>query len=404
MEVRSKHPVDHVLLVTVFLLIIFGIIMITSIGVPKSIKLSAPQVLYPNCEDSQVNCYLILQKHLIRVFVGFILMIAAFKIPLKIWRTLSLPIFVLSVLALFVVLLIGTDNNTFARSWINFSQGSIQPAEFAKIALILYFARWMEKKSVELQSFQQGFIPFCVISSFVILPVILQPDLGSTLIFTSISVVIYFVAGARIRDLLFGAVVAGLIAAIVVSNVTYLRERFQVFLHQDEACEESYCWQSEQANIAVGSGGFWGKGLTQGIQKSYWLPQASDDFIFAASAEELGFFRIVFVVIAYLVVAYRGYHISLHAPTKFSMLVAAGLTTAIVLQAFLNIAVNIDLFPITGITLPFVSYGGSSLATSLLGVGILLHISQYTTEYAYNAHRRRNRGTHFSKYRRFRRT
>lgn len=402
MDIRFRHPIDHVLLVMVFFLLVFGIIMITSIGVPKSIKLSAPHVEYPNCEDSQVDCYLILKKHLTRVFVGLLFMILAYKIHFGFWRKISLPLFVFSVFLLLAVLLFGAKNNTFARSWINIWESSLQPAEFAKLALIFYFARWMEKRSQELKSFQNGFIPFCVISSFVILPVVLQPDLGSTLVFSAISVAIYFVAGARIRDLVFGFLVAMIVSVVIVTNVDYLRNRFSVFLHKSENCSESYCWQSEQANIAVGSGGFWGTGLTQGIQKSYWLPQASDDFIFAASAEELGFLRILCIVIIYFIIAYRGYLIALQAPTKFSMLVASGITTWIIAQAFINIAVNISLFPITGITLPFISYGGSSLSSTLIGVGVLLNISQFTLDHANNSNRRRNRGTYIPKYRRFR--
>lgn len=400
MTSRTKHPIDHILLITVFLLIVFGIIMITSIGVPKSIKLSAPSIDFPNCELEAVDCYFILKKHVIRVAIALLLMMGVSKIHYKFWRRLSLPVFVVAVVTLIVVLLFGASNNTFAKSWFNIWNGSLQPAEFAKLALIFYFARWMEKKSTDLQSFQLGFIPFCFITSVIIVPIIFQPDLGSTLVIIAISVAIYFVAGVRIRDLVFGALVAGLISGIFVLNVDYLRNRFHAFLFQGDSCTESYCWQSEQAGIAVGSGGMWGQGLTQGIQKSYWLPQATDDFIFAASAEELGFFRILFVIVAYVVIGYRGFHIALHAPTKFSMLVATGITTWIVAQAYLNIAVNISLFPITGVTLPFISYGGSSLLATLIGVGVLINISQYTTYYAYSANRRRDRGSYIPKYRR----
>ena len=155
------------------------------------------------------------------------------------------------------------------------------------------------------------------------------------------------------------------------------------------------CWQTEQANIAVGSGGLFGKGLTQGIQKSYWLPQTTDDFIFAASAEELGFLRIVLIVFAYIVIAYRGFIIATRAPDYFSQLLATGITSWIIFQAFINISVNIGLFPVTGITLPFISYGGSSMVTTLLAVGVLLNISRHTTpHYENRLFRRRDRGTH----------
>ncbi len=194
-----------------------------------------------------------------------------------------------------------------------------------------------------------------------------------------------------------------LAAIIVVTSVPHVRERFQGFLRVDEECIEDYCWQSQQANIAVGSGGLWGKGLTQGVQKSYWLPQASDDFIFAASSEELGFLRIIFVVLAYLVIALRGYSIADRAKNNFETFVAVGLTTWITVQAFINIAVNTALLPVTGITLPFVSYGGSSLVASLIGIAILLHISEHTTYHASSVNRWRNRRPRRSKPRRYRR-
>jgi len=248
----------------------------------------------------------------------------------------------------------------------------------------------MDEKNKDVESFQYGFLPFCVISGLLLLPVILQPDLGSTLVLAIIAVSIYFVAGARIRHLALGAFAALLISMMVIANVSHVRERFLAYVSLDQECSENYCWQTQQANIAVGSGGFWGKGLTQGVQKSLWLPQASDDFIFAASAEELGFIRIFLVVITYVFIAYRGYKIANTAPDRFSMLLATGITTWITAQAFINIGVNTGLLPVTGITLPLVSYGGSSILSTLIGIGILLNISKYTTPY--DTHRFHGRG------------
>ena len=179
---------------------------------------------------------------------------------------------------------------------------------------------------------------------------------------------------------------------MLIANMTHLRERFVSYVTLDKECVQDYCWQSVQANIAVGSGGIFGKGLTQGVQKSYWLPQASDDFIFAASAEELGFIRIFLVVLIYAYIGYRGFKIANTAPDRFSMLLATGITTWIVAQAFINIAVNVGLMPVTGITLPLVSYGGSSILSTLIGIGILINISKYSTPYAsHRIYGRRNR-------------
>ena len=400
---RKAFKFDTTLALAVFFLLIFGLIMITSIGVPKSISLSAPGVDYPNCSDATVDCYLLFKKHLFRLLVGGIAFFIALKLPSRFWKKTA-PVLFASVFILLVsVLIIGQSFGTIATNWLRIFDTSLQPSEFAKLGLIVYLAYWFTKRKAVVQSFQNGFIPFCIISGIIILPVVLQNDYGSTMVIGLISIAMYFVAGAKLRHIGLGLFLALIAAIVVISSVPHVRERFQGFLRVDEECIEDYCWQSQQANIAVGSGGFWGKGLTQGVQKSYWLPQASDDFIFAASSEELGFSRIIFVVLAYFIISWRGFVIANKAKNTFDMLLAVGITTWITVQAFINIAVNTALLPVTGITLPFVSYGGSSLLASLIGIAILLNISGNTNHYANRIHRggyRRARSAKSCRYRR----
>lgn len=393
-----KMQADKWLLLSVFILLIFGLVMITSIGVPKSIQLSAPDILYPNCSDQQVDCYFLFKKHLQRMILGIICLIIVTKIPYRFWRRTSSFWYGAAVVLLFIVLFSGFQFTTFAKSWLVFFNTSLQPIEFAKLALIFYLAHWMERKNKDIESFQYGFLPFCIVSGMMLVPILLQPDLGGLLIVMAVAACMFYAAGARIRHLALGGFIVFVVGLLLVSNVDRVHDRFQAFLNQDKNCAEDYCWQTEQANIAVGTGGFWGKGLTQGVQKSYWLPQASDDFIFAASAEELGFWRIMLVVILYAIIAYRGFHIASRAPDKFSNLTAVGITSWISLQAFMNIAINIGLMPVTGITLPFVSYGGSSLVATLIAVGVLLHISKHASQYAPSASRRGDRRTYNTKY------
>ncbi len=395
---RKNHG-DKVLFAMILILVCFGLVMITSIGVPKSIQLSAPDILYPNCSDPNVDCYLLFKNHLLRLFIGGICLFIATKIPMKFWKKISVVFFGGMVVTLIVLLILGSSYTTFARSWLVLFNTSLQPIEFAKLALILYLANWMEKKSGQIDTFEYGFLPFCIVTGVMILPILLQPDLGGTLVVALIAVAMFFAAGARLRHLALGAFVTLMAGIIIVSSVGHVRDRFSAFFNVDKNCSEDYCWQSEQANIAVGSGGFWGKGLTQGVQKSYWLPQASDDFIFAASAEELGFIRISLLVIVYTIIAYRGYRIAAASSNKFTQLTAVGLSTWITIQAFVNIAVNLALMPVTGITLPFVSYGGSSLLSVMIAAGILLHISQQHPEYASSSERRGNRRSYHPQYR-----
>jgi cell division protein FtsW len=284
----------------------------------------------------------------------------------------------------------------------------LQPAEFAKIGLIIYLARWLENKGKDLQDFEKGFIPFCVITGIIIGPLLVQPDFGSAMVFTLIVVGMYFLAGAKVKHLLIGFLAAMMVLTVAVSTKDYLRHRLFSYLNpSDQNCLVSesgvardYCWQTQQANIAVASGGLFGRGLTKGVQKSYWLPQSADDFIFAASAEELGFFRSMLVVLAFSVIGYRGLLIAKNAPDRFSMYLATGLTLWIAGQAYINIGVNIGVLPVTGLTLPFISYGGSSILATLIGTGMLLNISRYTNiNYASYFNRGRDSGARNAQHR-----
>lgn len=400
---RTKY--DAVLLAAVLAIVVIGVVMITSVGVPKSIELSAPDLKYPDCADAAVDCYLILKNHLMRTAIGLVFMLIAWKISYRFWKPMALLFYGLGLGLLIFVLFSGDANNTFATSWINISAlpfvNSVQPSEIAKFGLILYLSYFFSEKvsHEEIEDFKNGFLKFCLISGLFVGLIVLQKDYGSALILSAIAVVIYFLAGASWRHIVIGTLIATVLISVVLTTKSHVRERFSAFMGQIENCEEGPCWQTRQANIAIGSGGFWGKGLTQGIQKSYWLPQAVDDFIFAASAEELGFLRIAFLVFLYGVIGHRGFQIARSAPNKFSMLVAAGITTWISAQAFVNIMVNTALFPVTGITLPFMSYGGSSMVMTLLAVGVLLNISQHQTSYAYSPDRRWQRGTRHTQYR-----
>ncbi|MEK9159906.1 MAG: putative peptidoglycan glycosyltransferase FtsW [Patescibacteria group bacterium] len=391
---RSKY--DVVLLIAVLAVVVIGVVMITSVGVPKSIKISAPDMKYPDCADSAVDCYLILKNHVVRAGIGLLGMLVAWKFNYKYWKTLAPVMYGLAFILLVFVLFGGSDNGTFATSWINVGSvlpfvDSLQPSEVAKLGLIFYLSYFFaEKVSTEqIQDFKEGFLKFGAIAGTIIGLIVIQPDIGSAMVLSGIAVVIYYLAGASWRHLGMMVVTGMFLALLAFSTQNHIHERVIAFMSPSQECTgESYCWQTRQANIAIGSGGFWGKGLTQGTQKYYWLPQAVDDFIFAASANELGFVRSAGLVLLYAVIAYRGFQIANHAPNKFSMLMAAGITTWISVQAFVNIMVNTALFPITGITLPFMSYGGSSMVMTLVAVGVLLNISQYTTPYAYTPDRR----------------
>ena len=168
-----KLQADNGLLLVVMALLIFGLVMITSIGVPKSIQLSAPDILYPNCSDANVDCYLLFKNHLVRMLLGIVAMLFAARIPYRFWRRSSVFWYSATFLLLLVVLFVGSQYTTFAKSWIVLFNTSLQPTEFAKLALIFYLAHWMERKNKDIGTFQYGFLPFCIVSGIILLPIVI---------------------------------------------------------------------------------------------------------------------------------------------------------------------------------------------------------------------------------------
>ncbi|MBP7819647.1 cell division protein FtsW [Candidatus Gracilibacteria bacterium] len=405
MTKTNNNQIDYILLLGIVALIVSGLILITSIGVAESIQITKPDgVLFPECGENGVDCFYLVKKRLFHLGLGLIAFFACFKIPYTLWRKLAVPIFGLSFVGLIVVLIIGSSYNTFAKSWLVIGNNSLQPTEFAKLALIFYLALWLSRKGEEIKDFHKGFISFGILVAISTLPVLLQPDLGSTMIFILIAVTLFYLAGGQKKHILTAGI-GGLIALTLLVSVTeHQKHRVLSYInpteencivkdvYQGETVTRDYCWQTKQANIAIGTGGILGRGLTKGVQKSYWLPQAADDFIFAASAEELGFVRTMVLVGLFGLIAYRGFLIAVGAPDRFAKYTAAGITIWIVGQALINIGVNTALIPITGITLPFISYGGSSLLATLAACGILLNISKSVDDYVKpSANRRRDR-------------
>ena len=201
------------------------------------------------------------------------------------------------------------------------------------------------------------------------------------LVIIAIAAVMFFIAGGNLLHLLLGGTLAGLFGLPIILNQGYIRDRFVAFISPtDLTIAESIGFQIKQALIAIGSGGAFGVGYGKSIQKFGYLPEVQADMIFAAMAEELGFLRLLIVLTMYGLLVYRGYRIAQQAPDRFGFLVAAGITTWVAFQSLINMAVSLSLFPLTGLTLPFISYGGSSMLTNLVAVGILLNISEETVE------------------------
>lgn len=376
--VDAVRGADRWLLVVTVLLIVFGLAMISSVSVYESFKLS--EKLGLDCADAAVNCNnFYLKRQSIHAMLGLVLMMICSMVPLSLWYTVSGPLFALGLcllLLLFTPLGITLQG---ATGWLNIpGLPSIQPVELVKIALILYLARWLERRQEHVRSLSEGFFPYMIIVGLVVVLLALQPDFGSILVIVPTAFAIYFIAGASIRHLAISTAAVMSVALVLLSSVDHIRRRWEIFLNP-EADETGLgaAWQVKQSLIAIGSGGWWGVGLGQSTQRFGFLPEVQGDTVFAAMAEELGLLRLViFILGAYVLFAYRAYRIALDSNSRFGFLVAVGIGTWIIFQTLVNIGVNANLIPLTGITLPFISYGGSSLLALCVGVGILLGISR----------------------------
>jgi cell division protein FtsW len=388
-----KGQFDIVLAIVFFALVLFGVVMVSSVSVYQSYQITSAMAAKGLISEPTNSFYL--WRHIGRAAISIPLCALMIYFPLNAWKKAALPLFVVAIILLVALFLpgIGANYGT-STSWISIPfLPSLQPAEFVKLALIFYLAVWMEKRQELVQSFQYGFIPFTILLSVVVALLALQPDFGSVMVISIIAAAMFFSAGGNVFHIFAGGLMASVLAYPIIMSKAYIRNRFMVFL--DPSLDPlNIGFQIKQALIAIGSGGWFGVGFGRSVQKFGYLPEVQGDTIFAAAAEELGFIRIVFLLVAYFIIAYRGFGIANRAPNRFAMLVATGITSWFVFQAVINIGVNLSLLPLTGITMPFVSYGGSSLIVNMIAAGILLNISRYAEGNTNPAHGRGLRGAH----------
>lgn len=373
---------DLLLFGIVTVLVLFGLAMIASVSVFESYQITQRLVAQGLRENTSNSFYLL--RSFLHVIIGFGAMFFTMVIPYRLWERLAMPLFLATLILLLMVFLpgISADYGT-AHSWLRLGPFSLQPSEFLKMTLIFYMALWLQKREQLIGTWKEGFIPFAILLSLSTILVAMQPDLGSFLVLTSIAVVMFFVAGGNIFHVILGGAIAAVMGLPIILQKQYIKNRFRAFLSPDDpSISETIGFQIKQALIAIGSGGFFGLGYGKSIQKFGYLPEVQSDTIFAAMAEELGFMRLMIILSMYAIFVHRGYRTALEAPDRFGFLVATGVTTWVAAQTLLNIAVNLSLFPLTGITMPFISYGGSSLVSLLLATGILLNISMHSTEAA----------------------
>ncbi len=360
------HSPDIWLLLTIVGLVFLGFMMVGS----------ASSVL---AERFRGDVYFFLKHQVLFGGVaGVVLFCLGYFVPYRSWRLFALPALIASLVLLVLVFVPGISLQYGGASrWIDIGPITFQPTELTKLAFIVYLAALLERKGEEIRDFRKSVLPFAVITSILTVLVALQPDFGTLFTITAIAGAMVFVAGFRLRHLALLMAGAFAVFLALITSARHGISRLITYLHP-ELDPQGIGYQVNQALLAVGTGGIWGLGLGRSRQKYQFLPEPAGDSIFAIMAEELGLVRSVLLLLAFVWIGWRGYTIARLSPDMFGRLVAAGITSWIVIQAFVNIGAILAIMPLTGIPLPFISYGGSSLAILLFASGILLNVSKYT--------------------------
>lgn len=355
---------DARLLLPVLLLVGFGIVIVYSASSELALKKFGSD-------------YYFLKKQAFFSLLGLIILVLCRNVPYKIFRYLTYPLLILALFSLIAILATGFGYSAGgAKRWIRIGGLGFQPSEFARFALIIYLAYSMSNKikTGNIKSFSVGFIPhFMVLFVFTAL-IFIQPDFGSVVILSAITWIMMFTGGVRLRYLLGSLVVLLPAAIFFMVTAKYRIERLTAFLNPWQyPTEEGY--QIIHSLMAFGTGGVWGTGLGKGYQKLFYLPEPHTDFIFSVIGEELGLFGVMIILGLYLLILWRGINIAGNTRDLFGSFVAMGLTTALALQVCINMGVSLGLLPTKGLTLPFLSYGGTSLLINMASVGILMNIA-----------------------------
>lgn len=318
------------------------------------------------------------KRQMLFALVGIIAMFFFANVDYWTWRNYAKILLIVCFLLLVLVLIPGIGNvRNGSRSWIGVGAFSIQPSEFMKLAMIVFLAKFLSENQKYITSVKKGLAPVLalVFSAFAL--IMLQPDLGTGTVMVGTCIVMIFVAGAKLKHFAFLGFIGVLGFAGLIISAPYRIKRITSFLDPWSDPQGSG-FQIIQSLYAIGPGGLFGLGLGQSRQKFFYLPEPQTDFIFAILAEELGFIGGSFVILLFALLLWRGIRIALGAPDLFGSFLAVGIVAMIAIQVMINIGVVTGLMPVTGITLPFLSYGGSSLTLMLMAIGVLLNISRHS--------------------------
>lgn len=360
----TRQAPDYALLLVLAALVAIGLVMVYS----------------ASSVDAAVNYHdaaYFFKRQLLGLAIGASALLVCMNIPYWRWRQLA-PLLLLVTLAMLALVLVPHVGMRVlgARRWLGRGSLRIQPSEVAKLTMVIFFADWLTARGERLRDWRRGILPYLAIVALVGGLILEEPDLGTAAAIVGTSLVMLFLAGVPIGHLVATAILGAPVLAYAIFGSAYRRARFFAFLApQKDPLNTGY--QIMQVLYALGSGGIFGLGLGMSRQKYFYLPERHTDFIFAILGEELGLLGGLLVLALFLLLIWRGYRIAASAPDTFSSLLAAGVTTMVAVQVVVNIGVVTSVLPITGITLPFISFGSSSLVLMLAGMGILCNVSRY---------------------------
>ena len=319
------------------------------------------------------NVFYLFNSHLFKVFLGIGAIILFAFIPYEYYRRLSKPVIIVTTLLLLVTLLFAPDIKGAGR-WLNLGVISIQPADIARLVLIIHLAVLLESKASVIDNYKNGFLYFLIWILLISGLIMLQPNISSGIMLIIISLAVIYAGGAKLKHILVSMLISG--AVIGTAAMIFPHSRSRIFSYVNSVSSGSDLnFQVKQALYSLGSGGIFGVGIGNSMQSNLFLPEAYGDFIFAILGEEFGLIGSIAVLLAYLVFLVCGILVAKRSKDMFGQLLAFGITISIVLYAFVNVAVTTGVFPTTGLPLPFISYGGTSLIFLCVSVGILINIA-----------------------------
>ena len=366
-ETRQKYSgCDSILCVTVAILVLIGIVMVFS-----------SSAAYTEQNDS----FYFLKRQVLWCLLGTGLLLITKNLDYHKLHQYTYPIMIFTFLLLVVVMFPEFSKKVGgARRWLAFGGFSFQPSELAKFTLVLFIAKSLVKRADKLRSFAYGYLPNLIVLGFFFIPIFFQPDFGTVMVILAVTFTMLFIAGLRKKFLFLSILAIIPIVASAILFAEYRTRRIIAFLNPWED-PSGVGFQVIQSFYAFGRGGFWGVGLGESSQKLYRLPEAHTDFIFSVIGEELGFVGTTAIVLLFLIFIWRGFLTAYQAKDPFGTHLATGLTLLIGLQAFINLGVASGLLPTKGLTLPFISMGGSSMLVTMLSVGVILNISEQTAKH-----------------------